>query len=123
MYPPAVDYGCDQAGIPFFDVAELDGDYAQLEIKYTEAYNGLKVNYSDGPFPFANGLSAMFRVETLNVTQTGELKSFLVQGSQRWQSVKLIKGSGVVLKTAGFISTVDQAPVRTIAFTRDMLCD
>ncbi|GAA6024212.1 hypothetical protein JCM8202_003539 [Rhodotorula sphaerocarpa] len=111
LYPPAVDYGCDQAGIPFFDVAELDGDYAQLEIKYTEAYNGLKVNYSDGPFPFANGLSAMFRVETLNVTQTGELKSFLVQGSQRWQSVKLIKGSGVVLKTAGFISTVDQAPL------------
>lgn len=53
----------------------------------------------------------MHRVETLNVTKTGELRSFFVQGSQRWQSIKLIKGSNVTIKSAGFVSTVDEAPV------------
>ncbi|KWU43435.1 hypothetical protein RHOSPDRAFT_35040 [Rhodotorula sp. JG-1b] len=106
-----LDYGCDQAGVPFFDVETLSSPYAQIEIKYTESYNGLLVNQSDGPFPFANGLSSEFRVETLNITQTGELKSFFAQGSQRWQSIKLIYGSGVTMKTVGFISTVDQAPI------------
>ena len=34
----AVDYGCDQAGVPFFDVETLSSPYAQIEIKYTESY-------------------------------------------------------------------------------------
>lgn len=60
----------------------------------------------------------MFRVEALNITQTGELKSYFVQGSQRWQSIKLVKGSGVAMKTAGFIATVDQAPVSVFDLDR-----
>ncbi|KAL7337612.1 catalytic activity: RhaA is able to hydrolyze alpha-1 [Rhodotorula toruloides] len=106
-----LDYGRDVAGRPFFEVTALGSPYAQLEVKYTEAFNGLKVNYSDGPFPFSNGLSSEFRVETLNVTKTGELASFFIQGSQRWESVKLIKGQGVEIKSAGFISSVDEAPI------------
>ncbi|ORY82403.1 Six-hairpin glycosidase-like protein [Leucosporidium creatinivorum] len=106
-----LDYGADVAGRPVFGIAELSNSYAQIAIKYSEAYNGLKQNFSDGPYSFANGLSNEFRVETLNITKTGELSSFLVQGSQRWQSIELIKGSGVTLKSAGFISTVDQAPL------------
>uniref|UniRef100_A0A0K3CKK1 BY PROTMAP: gi/342321267/gb/EGU13201.1/ Catalytic activity: RhaA is able to hydrolyze alpha-1 [Rhodotorula glutinis ATCC 204091] n=1 Tax=Rhodotorula toruloides TaxID=5286 RepID=A0A0K3CKK1_RHOTO len=107
--PFAVDYGRDVAGRPFFEVTALGSPYAQLEIKYTE----LSINYSDGPFPFSNGLSSEFRVETLNVTKTGELASFFIQGSQRWESVKLIKGQGVEIKSAEFISSVDEAPPST----------
>ncbi|KAM0789680.1 hypothetical protein ACM66B_006542 [Microbotryomycetes sp. NB124-2] len=106
-----LDYGRDVAGQPVFDVHSLKSPYAQIEVKYTEAFNGLKVNYSDGPFAFANGLANTFRVETFNITQKGEIVSSLVQGSQRWQSIKLIKGSGLVLKSAGFISTVDETPI------------
>ncbi|KAK4051647.1 hypothetical protein OIV83_002787 [Microbotryomycetes sp. JL201] len=109
-----LDYGRDVAGLPVFDVQSLKSPYAQIEVKYTEAFNGLKVNYSDGPFAFSNGLANTFRVETFNLTKKGEVVSSLAQGSQRWQSVKLIKGSGVVLKSAGFISTVDEAPLSSM---------
>ncbi|BGP29034.1 hypothetical protein JCM10296v2_000770 [Rhodotorula toruloides] len=102
-----LDYGRDVAGRPFFEVTALGSPYAQLEVKYTEAFNQLL----RGPFPFSNGLSSEFRVETLNVTKTGELASFFIQGSQRWESVKLIKGQGVEIKSAGFISSVDEAPI------------
>ncbi|KAH8685358.1 Six-hairpin glycosidase-like protein [Tricladium varicosporioides] len=65
---------------------------------------------SDGPFSFANGLAGTFRVETINVTVVGLLTSTFIQGSQRWQSIKLIAGTGLVISTVGFISTVDQTP-------------
>lgn len=72
---------------------------------------GLLMPNSDGPNAFANGLSATFRVETLNITQTGLLTSSFIQGSQRWQSIKLIKGSGLKISRAGFLSSVTQIPV------------
>jgi hypothetical protein len=65
----------------------------------------------DGPFAFANALAATFRVETFNITKTGDLSGYFIQGSQRWQSIKLISGKKLVIQRAGFVSSVDQSPV------------
>jgi hypothetical protein len=65
----------------------------------------------DGPFAFANGLSATFRVETFNITKTGDMTGYFIQGSQRWQSIKLVNGKKLVIQRAGFVSSVDQSLV------------
>lgn len=72
---------------------------------------GLLKAQGDGPFAFANALAATFRVETFNITQTGDLSGYFIQGSQRWQSIKLISGKKLVIQRAGFISSVDRSPV------------
>jgi len=89
----------------------LSDDYAQIEVKYTESYNGLLLPQGDGPFAFANGLAASFRVETFNITSTGNVTSYFIQGSQRWQSVTLVKGRSLTISRVGFESSVDETPV------------
>lgn len=42
------DYGAEVAGFPSFNVRSLSG-LAQVELKYSEPYNGLRLLYSDGP--------------------------------------------------------------------------
>ncbi|RDW84250.1 hypothetical protein BP6252_01840 [Coleophoma cylindrospora] len=105
-----LDYGRDVAGYPVFEVAVVEG-YAQIEVKYSEAYNGLLESQGDGPFAFANGLAGTFRVETFNLTHTGNVSSYFIQGSQRWQSITLIKGSYLKLSSVGFKSSVEQTPL------------
>jgi len=78
---------------------------------------GLLVAQSDGPFAFANGLGATFRVETFNITQPCSLASYFIQGSQRWQSIRLIKGSALTISRAGFASSVSQQHVSAIRMT------
>lgn len=76
-----------------------------------ESDSGLLNEQADGPYAFANALGATFRVETFNITKSGIFTGYFIQGSQRWQSVKLVKGNGLVLKSLGFRSSVDTTPV------------
>ncbi|KAH6693450.1 Six-hairpin glycosidase-like protein [Plectosphaerella plurivora] len=99
-----VDYGHIVAGVPWFEVSSLSGP-VQLEIKYTEEYGGLEAPFSDGPFLFGNQMGANFRVETLNMTKTGKTSAFLVQGGQRWQSVRLLTDGSITFKSVGFEAT------------------
>lgn len=92
------------AGFPFFNVTAFSG-VVQIEIKYTEEFSGLLQPYSDGPWTFSNGLSNTFRVETFNITDTGYVESFFVQGGQRWQSAKLITNGSVTVDRLGLRST------------------
>ena len=82
-----LDFGADVAGIPFFDVSSGTG---QIEVEYTEDFDGLNQVYSDGPWTFVNGLMNTFRTETFNITGSGVFQSPLLQGGQRWQSVSLL---------------------------------
>jgi len=66
---------------------------------------------ADGPFAFANTLSATFRVETFNITKTGEYRAYFIQGAQRWQSIRLVRGSGITISKAGFVSSISMQPV------------
>jgi hypothetical protein len=75
------------------------------------SFSGLLQPQSDGPFSFANSLAGTFRVETFNVTEVGIIASNFIQGSQRWQSIRLITGKRLKISNAGFISTVDRTPV------------
>jgi len=124
-----VDYGGDIAGKPVFQVASLESN-AQMEVKYSESFRcgyrfikrHLNTNknlhfsvllhpQSDGPFAFANALSATFRAETFNITFIGNFTGYFIQGSRRWQSIRPVGGRGITIANVGFVSSVDQAPV------------
>lgn len=113
-----VDFGRAVAGKPFFEIEAVDG-YAQIEVKVTESYIGLENPHGDGPFPFANGLGATFRVETFNITKTGQHRGFFIYGSQRWQSIRLVGGSsgsgrgGLTISRAGYVSSISEQPADT----------
>jgi hypothetical protein len=99
-----LDYGTEVAGFPFFNVSALSGT-VQIEVKYSEGYGGMEEPFSDGPWTFSNGLSNTFRVETFNVTDTGYIESFFVQGGQRWQTARLITNGSVTIDHLGFRAT------------------
>ncbi|KAI0103908.1 Six-hairpin glycosidase-like protein [Nemania sp. FL0031] len=105
-----VDFGVERAGIPYFKPSGLSGD-VQIEVRYSEQFNSLSHNFSDGPFPYANGLSNTFRVETFNVTSTGTVASRLIQGGQRWMSLELITPGSIDISEVGFIATIDTTEV------------
>lgn len=79
----------------------------QIEVKYSEQFAGLNAPLSDGPYEYASGLSNSFRVETFNLTRKGETASFLLQGGQRWQSIKLLTNGSVALNGLGYKPSID----------------
>ncbi|GKU22803.1 unnamed protein product [Fusarium langsethiae] len=99
-----IDYGIEVGGVPFFDVESLSGP-AQIEVKYTEAYQGLEEPFSDGPLLYGNQLANNFRIQTLNVTKTGRYDVFLVQGGQRWESLRLLTEGTIKFSNVGFHAT------------------
>jgi hypothetical protein len=101
-----LEYGSYSAGYPFFEVSSVDGP-VQIEVKYSEQYDGLLQPWSDGPYAFAQGLSNTFRVETFNITAPGTVSSFLLQGGQKWQSIRLITGQSVSFSNVGFKATIE----------------
>ncbi|KAI4906359.1 hypothetical protein J4E90_010578 [Alternaria incomplexa] len=99
-----LDYGTEVAGFPFFHISAISGT-VEIEVKYSEEYRGIEEPFSDGPWTFSNGLSNSFRVETFNVTETGYIESFFVQGGQRWQTARLITNGSVTIDHLGFRAT------------------
>jgi hypothetical protein len=100
-----LDYGAEVAGYPTFDVLSISGN-VQLEVKYAEAFQALSTNFSDGPYPFAFGLSNTYRVETFEVTSPGTFEAFLLQGGQRWQSIRLLTPGSIEFSSVGFKPSV-----------------
>ncbi|RAK75976.1 putative alpha-L-rhamnosidase C [Aspergillus fijiensis CBS 313.89] len=105
-----LDYGTEAAGFPYFEVESLSTP-VQIEAKYSEPYTGLDEPFADGPFDFANGLSNTFRVETFNVTSTGRVESFFIQGGQRWHTLKLLTDGSIRICDVGLRSENDRTPV------------
>ncbi|RDW74895.1 hypothetical protein BP6252_06037 [Coleophoma cylindrospora] len=95
-----LDYGTEVAGYPFFEVSSMRGK-VQIEVKYGEAFQALSNNFSDGPYPFAIGLSNTYRVETFDVTTPGIFESFFLQGGQRWQSIRLLTPGSITFASVG----------------------
>jgi hypothetical protein len=86
----------------------------QFEVKYAEEFSALHDPQSDGPWPFSNGLSNTFRVETFNITGSGYFESFFVQGGQRWETVRLLTNGSVTLDNVGFRSTTQHIDVNVL---------
>lgn len=105
-----LDYGIERAGYAFFTVSDLSQP-AQIEVRYSEPFAGLRDPWSDGPFLFSSMLSNSFRAETFNVTGTGRLVAPLLQGGQRWQSITLLTGGSISFDSVGLEATVDTTPV------------
>ncbi|TGO53270.1 hypothetical protein BOTNAR_0299g00010 [Botryotinia narcissicola] len=108
-----LDYSHEVAGYPYYDVEFISGK-VQIEIKYSEEFKGLSTNFSDGPFPFAIGLSNTNRVETFELNETGPFQAFLLQGGQRWQSIRLLTSGSVTFSTIGFTASVSNIDVSTL---------
>ena len=120
-----VDYGSEVGGFPFVTVVALEGP-AQVELKYSEPFDGLAMPTSDGPWyvPTLLGLATRlltcnadrlyvyanmnsFRTETFNLTKTGQIESFFLQGGLRWQSLTLLAGSSITIKGIGIRPSVE----------------
>ncbi|KAG9774390.1 Six-hairpin glycosidase, partial [Aureobasidium melanogenum] len=84
-----LDYGYEVAGYPFFQVSSFQGR-VQVESRYTEDLGDIDLPFSDGPFSFGQGLTNTYRVETFEVTSACQLESYLAQGGQRWQTLRLL---------------------------------
>ncbi|KXS10019.1 glycoside hydrolase family 78 protein [Gonapodya prolifera JEL478] len=97
-----VDYGTEVGGLPWFEISSLSNEGLQIEVKYSETFGALNLEYSDGPYYFVTGLANSFRVETFNVTSTGRLSAFQIQGGQRWQSIRLLSKGSVTISNVGF---------------------
>lgn len=97
------------AGWPWLDVqaVDLSSGPVQVELKYSEEYNGLNSALGDGPWLYSYGLMSSFRTETFNITQTGQIQSYFLQSGQRWMSVTLLTGNSVSISAAGFEASVN----------------
>ncbi|KAH7018758.1 glycoside hydrolase family 78 protein [Ilyonectria destructans] len=115
-----LDYGVEVAGYPSFDVKSISGP-VQIEVKYSEQASGLNQTHADGPFPYAVTLSNTYRVETYKITKPGRIDAFLLQGGQRWQSIKLISGGQVTFSSISFTSSVPVIDVENLPAS--FLCD
>lgn len=104
-----LDYGIERAGYPFFTVDVVQP--AQIEVKYSEPFIGLSQPWADGPYTFVTGLSSSFRVETYNITKSGRFSGPLIQGGQRWQSIRLLSEGTVTFEQVGFDATVETTEV------------
>ncbi|KAH8680488.1 Six-hairpin glycosidase-like protein [Ilyonectria robusta] len=115
-----LDYGVEVAGYPSFEIKSVSGP-VQIEVKYSEEASGLSQNFSDGPFPYAVALANTYRVETFEITRPGRIDAFLLQGGQRWQSIKLITKGSVTFKSVGFTASVPVVDVDDLPGS--FLCD
>ncbi|CAG8944711.1 unnamed protein product [Penicillium salamii] len=111
-----IDYSADVAGYPTFEVSTLSGP-AQIEVKYSEQFTGLLEPFSDGPSLFVSSLANSFRVETFNITQPGQFSSDLLQGGQRWQSIRLLTQSTVKFESVSFKSSVGEVDLESLPGT------
>ncbi|OBT78844.1 hypothetical protein VF21_02515 [Pseudogymnoascus sp. 05NY08] len=109
-----LDYGANVAGFPFVEVSSVSASGAQIELKYSEPFGGLKEPWSNGPFLYVNGLMNSFRTETFNVSTTGPTTSFFIQGGQRWQSITLLSKEPITISGVGFRASVDIRPLNEL---------
>ncbi|KAI0144946.1 glycoside hydrolase family 78 protein [Pestalotiopsis sp. NC0098] len=100
-----VDYGHEVAGYPFLDVESVSGT-VRIEIKYSEQFSGLYEKFSDGPVVYASSLANTYRVETLEINRPGRIDDFLLQGGQRWQSIRLLTNGSISFRDVGFVPSV-----------------
>lgn len=105
-----LDFGHEVAGFPYI-INQSPAAEAQLELKYAESFVSLDSPFSDGPWTFSNGLSNSFRVETFNLTTSGRMESFFVQGGQRWMTVQLLTDEELILEEVGFRATSQNVEV------------
>ena len=45
-----LDYGAEVAGFPFVEVAAISGSAVQVELKYSEPFDGLSLLYGEDPW-------------------------------------------------------------------------
>lgn len=105
-----LDYGFEVAGWPIFNVVNVTAR-VQIEVKYSEPFAGLSESWSDGPYTFVSGLSNSYRVETFEVTKPGFLEAFLLQGGQRWQSIRLLTNGTIAFSQVGFKASISKVNV------------
>ncbi|KAJ5732287.1 hypothetical protein N7493_003768 [Penicillium malachiteum] len=100
-----LDYGTEVGGFPFVET-ENPEQHVQIELKYSEPFDGLQLPYGDEPWIFINGLANSFRTETFNVSKAGKIEALLLQGGLRWQSITLLDDSTLTITNVGLRPSV-----------------
>lgn len=108
-----LDYRAEVGGFPFFTVSSTSSP-SQIEVKYTEAFDGLNQPFADGPFTFTDALANTLRTETLNITGPGRYSSFFIQGRLRWQSLRLLTSGSVRFSAVGLQPSVEIRSVSSL---------
>ncbi|KAG6617877.1 Glycoside hydrolase [Phytophthora cinnamomi] len=65
-----LDYDYEVAGLPYFVVSSISNGTVDVEIKYSEQFPALSLNYSDGPSQFTTSIANSRRVGTHRFTES-----------------------------------------------------
>ncbi|KAG6617801.1 Glycoside hydrolase [Phytophthora cinnamomi] len=65
-----LDYDYEVAGLPYFVVSSISNGTVDVEIKYSEQFPALSLNYSDGPSQFTTSIASSLRVGTHRFTES-----------------------------------------------------
>ncbi|KAJ8525232.1 hypothetical protein ON010_g15883 [Phytophthora cinnamomi] len=96
-----LDYDYEVAGLPYFVVSSISNGTVDVEIKYSEQFPALSLNYSDGPSQFTTSIANSRRVGTHRFTESdvgATITSVLSQPGERWQSLRLLTGGSVTFE-------------------------
>ncbi|KAK4700814.1 hypothetical protein P7C70_g5430, partial [Phenoliferia sp. Uapishka_3] len=107
------DYEITVTGFPRFEVESFAGP-VQVEVKYSDTIAALTNPDSDGPFLFSSSLTNNFRIETFEITSTGIVESFFMQGGLRYHSVRLIRGEFVSLSAISIRPVAQEVPISSL---------
>ncbi|KAJ5128311.1 hypothetical protein N7448_002029 [Penicillium atrosanguineum] len=100
-----LDYTTEVGGWPWVEL-ESPSSPVQIQLKYSEPFDGLELPQGDGPWLYCNGLMNSFRTETFNITDSGTTQSFFLQGGLRWQSITLIGNTPITIRNIGIKPSV-----------------
>ncbi|KAJ8574575.1 hypothetical protein ON010_g4639 [Phytophthora cinnamomi] len=113
-----LDYDYEVAGLPYFVVSSISNGTVDVEIKYSEQFPALSLNYSDGPSQFTTSIASSLRVGTHRFTESdvgATITSVLSQPGERWQSLRLLTGGSVTFECRNMMPRTpraDLSPVR-----------
>jgi hypothetical protein len=99
-----LDYDYEVAGLPYFVVSSVSNGPVEVEVKFSEQFQALSANYSDGLSQYSLSIANSRRVETHRFSDSdvgATVTSILSQGGERWQTLRLLTGDSVTFETVG----------------------
>ncbi|EGZ20983.1 hypothetical protein PHYSODRAFT_298900 [Phytophthora sojae] len=97
-------------GLPYFVVSSVSNGPVDVEVKYSEQFPALSLNYSDGPSQFTTSIANSRRVETHRFTDSdvgATITSMLSQPGERWQSLRLLTGDSITFEKVGLQASIE----------------
>lgn len=111
-----LDYATEVGGFVYIDVGGVR-EQATVDIRYGETFYGLESPTGDGAWVYSTMLSSTFETDRLRVARPGTYRVPYQQGGFRWQSLRLVNGSGINITKIGVQMTREKKSPEQIAGT------